>query len=273
MPATDPEKKLRYRKRRILVYGTLLALLWGFYVWVPWEFDFFSRRLPRLNPRVDPEASRLFSPGTRVLVITAHPDDSEFYIGGTLLKLADSRAQLTHILLTDGDKGYYPFEDSERNRKTRQAEQTTASKTWGASEIIFLGFPDGRLRANDEVVNQLGKAILEADPEYILSFDHDFPPRLSHGDHRKAGEAVEKALAQNVGNATWLLRFSTTAPNFAVDISDLWPKKKELLKIHASQFNGRRLEMVTNMVEESAIDDGVWLETPYAEGFRAQPLR
>lgn len=266
-PRAD-KKKIR-RRRRIIAYGSIFTAIWLFWLWVPWEYDFIPRRIPTPNLQIDPESGILFSPNARILVVTAHPDDSEFYIGGTLTKLAAKGAKLFHVVITDGDKGYYPFEDATANRKVRRQEQEKASGTWKAQEIVFLGFPDGRLRARPEVVERLTQEFARIKPDYILAFDYDFPPRLSHGDHRKAGESVKKALELNPHLCQWLLCYSTLAPNYVVDMSDEWPAKVELLKIHASQFNGEKLEFVKNMVEESAIEDGTRIDATYGEGFRA----
>lgn len=267
----DPTRPVLKRARgrsRWIVYGSLVLALWGFWVWQPWEYDFVPRKPPIPNPPVDPESDRLFAPGTRVVVVTAHPDDAEFYIGGTLTRLAASGADLFHIVVTDGDKAYYPFEDSESNRRVRRAEQTRASHTWKAQEIVFLGYPDGRLRVTDRLVERLVAEFKRLRPDYVLTFDGEYPPRLSHQDHRRSGDAVALALQQTPSLARWLMRFSTSAPNFVADISDQWEAKRALLKIHASQFHGERLERVTNMVEENAIDDGERIGTTYGEGFR-----
>lgn len=269
----DPQlKRKRNRRRRIVVYGSLIAILWGFWVWQPWEFDFFPRERPHPNPKVDPASARLFSRGTRVLIVTAHPDDSEFYVGGTLSKLRDADAVIRQVIVTEGDKAYYgPFTNVSENRRIRHQEALAAARAWGGQDLIFLGYADGRLKSNDRLVQRLQVEIEKFKPEYVLSFDFDYPPRMSHGDHRQTGRAVALAM-DKVAGVQWYLRFSTTAPNFIVDISDYWEQKKELLKIHKSQFNGDRLVHVTNMVEDSAMTDGERIGVTYGEGFRATDM-
>src|SRR5690349_3380955 len=96
-------RKRKHRKRRIIVYGGLLLAIYAFWIWQPYEWDIFPHQ-PVPNPPVDPDSKHLFSEGTKVLVVTAHPDDSAFYIGGFLTQLGRSGADVHQIICTDGDK-------------------------------------------------------------------------------------------------------------------------------------------------------------------------
>jgi len=48
-----------------------------------------------------PEAATL----ERVMVIVAHPDDAESWVGGTVAKLAREGATVSYVIVTNGDKG------------------------------------------------------------------------------------------------------------------------------------------------------------------------
>jgi LmbE family N-acetylglucosaminyl deacetylase len=271
MPLDDQTRRKR-RIRRVVVYGLLLGAFWGFWVWQPWEIDIIERRGPLPNPMVDPHVEKLFSKGTRVLVVTAHPDDSEFYIGGTLAKLRDSGAEMRQVILTDGDKAYYgPLTNAAENRVVRREEALAAARSWGAKDLIILGYPDGRLKVDSKLVARLRLEIEEFKPDYVLASDFEFPPRFSHRDHRRSGEAVALALVEP-SSAKWLLRFSTAHPNYVVDMTEYWPEKMEMLKVHKSQFHGDRLVGITNMVENRSIEDGEIIGASYGEGFRATQL-
>ncbi|HWA82929.1 MAG TPA: PIG-L family deacetylase, partial [Fimbriimonadaceae bacterium] len=116
-------RKKRYRKRRIVVYGGLFVAAYVFWIWQPYEYQFFPRPIPKPNPPVDPDTKHLFSPGTKVLVVTAHPDDSAFFIGGFLTQLGRSGAEIHQTICTDGDKGYYwVFSQPSENRRERREE-------------------------------------------------------------------------------------------------------------------------------------------------------
>src|SRR5262245_11919332 len=41
----------------------------------------------------------------RVLVVTAHPDDSEFGAGGTIAKFGKDGCEITYVIVTNGNKG------------------------------------------------------------------------------------------------------------------------------------------------------------------------
>ncbi len=271
-----PEQKLalrrKHRRRRIIVYGSLLLTIYAFWIWQPYEIDLIPHQ-PNPNPPIDPDTGHLFSPGTKVLVVTAHPDDSAFYIGGFLTQLGKSGAEIHQIICTDGDKAYYwIFAEPESLRKVRRNEAIEEMHAWSGQDVLFLGKPDGRLRADDALVKRIRRRIDEIQPEYVICFDGDYPPRMSHQDHRRSGEAAAEA-AIGAPSVRWLMRFSTHAPNWICDISNDWDSQQKLLQIHASQFHGDRLEMVTNMVEDLAIKDAQRINATYGEGFRCVRLK
>lgn len=254
-------------------YGSFFALIYAFLWYQPYEIDIFPRRPPEPNPMVDPDSKQLFSKGTRVLIVTAHPDDSEFYIGGMLVKLARSGADLHQVICTDGDKGYYLFfTNAARNRIVRKEEASNAAKAWNAKSLVFLGYPDRFLHADGDVIDRIAAEIERVQPEYILTFDGDYPPRASHQDHRRCGDATMIA-AKRTHVAKWIMMFQTIAPNYVVDISDLWDDQKKLLMIHKSQFYGKRLDGVENMISSIAEKDGALASFDMGEGLRCVKLQ
>lgn len=264
------ERKRRNRRRRVIAYGSIAAVLVGFYYYQPNRIDFIPRHIPSPNPRLDPDAKHLFAKGARVAIVTAHPDDAEFFLGGTLTQLGAAGAKITLIVCTSGDKAFYPWEDGHRLAAVRVGEQREAFDRWHGAKLVFLGYPDGRLHPNDDVKARVLQELQSADPDYILAFDADYPPRISHGDHRSAGAVVQDVAAKT--NAKWLLLFQTIAENYTVDITNQWDEKTVLLALHRSQFAGKKLEAVTGFVEDMAINYGAKINVTYGEGFRAVKL-
>lgn len=251
--------------------GFLTAgLLTILYLWNPQKIELFPKAAPE-GPRVTPEEVGLFA-RRRAAVVFAHPDDAEFYISGTLLKLKASGARMLFVLTTDGGKAYYPpfTTDVEANRRVRREEQLESAAQYGA-EVVFLDAPDGRYTPDATEQGKLLRALQAFDPEIVLTFDGEYPPRVQHRDHRNSGVATEAVVART--GAEWLLRFSTHAPNLYVDTTGFWDERERLLAIHRSQFTAEKMPMIANMVRGMSEADGERAGTELAEGFRATRLR
>jgi LmbE family N-acetylglucosaminyl deacetylase len=275
---SKPTKPPRSRGRRILaslgrILFLLVAILGWLYWWNPQKLHYPRKKPPVPNPRIDPDSKRLFANGTRVTVVSAHPDDTEFYISGTLLKLAKAGAKITIIVVTDGDKSYYPpfTTDVAENRRVRRLEQERAGQAYGA-KVVMLGGPDGRYNPDETKLRQkLRDAIQESKPDYLFAFESDYLPTVQHRDHENTGRAATE-LAKDIG-ADWLLLYATMANNYYVDTTGTWDQRSELLAIHASQFYGEKLKRIRGFVMDKAFTDGEEIGTETAEGFRVVLLR
>ncbi len=206
------------------------------------------------------------------MVVVAHPDDSEFYIAGTLLSLQKSGAEIYQLLHTDGDKAYYFWADNSALREIRRAEQRTASAQYGVKELRFLGYPDGRLRRNSDTLTATKKAIQDWKPDYILCMDSAYPPRASHQDHRRSGELAEEAV-RALGWKGWLLRYSSMAPNYVVNVDKVIDQRIASLAIHKSQFFGEKLKRIQAHLTDSAVEQASDAGFTYGEAFRAERLK
>src|SRR5205085_4802281 len=82
----------------------------------------------------------------RVMVITAHPDDSEFGAGGTVGRLVKEGREVTYLIATNGNKGSGDRTMTpERLAAIRAEEQRHAARTLGVAGVTFLGYEDGEL--------------------------------------------------------------------------------------------------------------------------------
>ena len=68
-----------------------------------------------------------------VLAVGAHPDDVEFYCGGTLLKYARAGHPVFITLTTSGNIGSNVIEGREEIARTREAEQLEAAKLYAVA--------------------------------------------------------------------------------------------------------------------------------------------
>jgi LmbE family N-acetylglucosaminyl deacetylase len=264
-------------KRILKSIGRMLlmfcAIVGGAYWWNPQRLHYPTKKAPANFPQIDPESVRLSIGAPRLTVVVGHPDDAEFFISGTLLKLYEVDVKITLIVVTDGDKSYYPpgFTNVEENRRVRRQEQTAASAEYGA-EVVFLGGPDGRYNPDEPRLRaKLKAAIDESNPDYLMAFDSEYLPMVQHRDHENSGRATTE-LAPGT-SARWLLLFATTAPNYTVDTSKYWQKRSELLAVHKSQFSGVKLNLIRGTVYDKEMKDGEAAGFELGEAFRAIKLK
>ena len=75
----------------------------------------------------------------RVLVVNAHPDDSDFGASGTIAQWVKAGIEVGYVLCTNGDQG---GEESgiplEEMPQVRQREQREAGAIIGVTDITFL---------------------------------------------------------------------------------------------------------------------------------------
>jgi LmbE family N-acetylglucosaminyl deacetylase len=188
----------------------------------------------------------------RVLVVGAHPDDAEFFAGGTLATLARAGVSVGLVVCTDGSLGGRGIDDTAR---VRREEQRAAADALGIGEVTHLDHADGALEPGDELRRQLVREIRRQRPELVLGHD----PRtlwtrfgrqaaLGHSDHRAAGRALLDALYprgrspnfyRELDLEPWWPRelwlFDTQEPDWLADVSNGWEPKLAALRRHESQ--------------------------------------
>lgn len=134
----------------------------------------------------------------RVLVVTAHPDDVDFGAAGTVAAFTDAGVHVTYCVVTDGDAGGDERAMARHEMaEIRRDEQRGAAAVVGVHDVVFLGYPDGRLSASFELRRDLSRVIREVQPQRVLA---QSPERnwerifASHPDHLAAGEAATCAV-------------------------------------------------------------------------------
>ena len=193
---------------------------------------------------------------SRILVITAHPDDVDFGAAGTVARWTEAGTEVSYCIVTDGAAGGSdPSISRPEMAALRQAEQTAAAKQVGVHELRFLGYPDGRLEATLGLRKDLARVIRQVRPDRLLcpSPERNYARTgVSHPDHRAAGSAALDAVYPDARNPfafpelladegldAWKVRevwlSGSPAPNHYVDITDVFGRKIAALRAHASQ--------------------------------------
>lgn len=162
----------------------------------------------------------------RVLAVAAHPDDLEYFCGGTLALLARQGAQVAAVLATRGEKGGDPVR--------RLAEQEAAARVLGYRHQV-LDFPDGGVRAHLPALRSaVERVIVQTEPDLVMTFDHTWPyPVYDHDDHMAVAEAVTGLWP----GLCWL--FHTRRPTLSVEITDVFAAKAAAFAAHRSQLPRR----------------------------------
>ena len=198
-----------------------------------------------------------------ILAIGAHPDDLEIFAFGSLAAWAGLGARLTLAIATDGARG--GSLPPERLVALRAGETRAALAPLG--EPLFLGFPDGALRADAALEQALRDLIGQAKPDLLLTH----APNDYHADHR----ALSVAALQASGFLVPVLFMDTMngtgfSPTHWVDVTAHWPAKAAAILAHASQDPAR---FVATANRQAAFRAGECNAPPEAraEAFRFEP--
>ena len=145
------------------------------------------------------------------MVILAHPDDPEFFLGGTIEEWVKQGHEVSYLLLTMGQRGVSPqFPDPSNLEKVREEEQRNAAAKLGVSKVEFLDYQDGYLVPDIEARRKVAREIRKTRPDIIATFDPLLiyqAGRINHPDHRAAGQIVIDAIFPAVGNAAFFPEF------------------------------------------------------------------
>lgn len=190
----------------------------------------------------------------RVLVVTAHPDDSEFGAGGTVARMAREGREVTYVVVTNGNKGSGDRTMTpERLAAIRAEEQRNAARVLGVERVQFLGYPDGELEDTRDLRRDIAREIRRWRPDLVITQNPHRTYNLgaSHRDHRiVAGvtlDCVYPLARDHMAFPELMPEFEPhkvrevyvmqwEQPHVVVDISTTMDLKLKALACHASQF-------------------------------------
>jgi LmbE family N-acetylglucosaminyl deacetylase len=227
----------------------------------------------------------------RILCISAHPDDNEFTIAGSVARWAREGRDVGFCLVTTGGAGVNEHTPSNEGLiPIREKETRAAAKILGVKDVILLGYADGTLEPTLAMRRDLTRAIRRFRPDIVVCGDPTVRyygnEYLNHPDHRAvASAALDAVFPSSETNAIFpeLLAEGLPAhkvkqvfisgslqPDVFVDIARTLPLKCRALKAHRSQVG--KGEWVDQLLAAWAARDGKKAGLRHAEAFKRMVL-
>jgi LmbE family N-acetylglucosaminyl deacetylase len=216
---------------------------------------------------------------SRVLVVTAHPDDVDFGAAGSVAVWTNAGIEVAYCIATDGDAGGSDRSLSRTEMAAiRREEQLEAAKVVGVSDVTYLGFEDGRVVIDLELRRAISRVIRRFRPDRVVS---QSPERnwsriyASHPDHMAVGEAalcavypdarnpfafpdlLEEGLEPHTVPEMWIM--TSDRSDRVVDTTEVFDLKLTALGSHRSQVgDGAHLEsLLRNWMSDTAVTAGL----------------
>ena len=215
---------------------------------------------------------------SKIIIISAHPDDETLGAGGTILKHKKNGDEVYWLIVTDvfESEGF-----SNERVLSRKQEIENVSKLYSFNNVYNLGYPTMKL--NDiilfELVNKISRIFQEIEPETIYVMNRSD----AHSDHRIVFDAVmsctksfrypyvKKVLMYECLSETEfapILPERVFQPNYFVDISDFLNNKIKIMKIFDSELGEHPFPRSIKNIEALATYRGATIGVNYAEAFQ-----
>lgn len=223
----------------------------------------------------------------RVLAIHAHPDDVEILAGGTLALLAERGHSVTIATMTPGDCGSAEL-GPEEIAAVRRKEAAAAARLIGA-EYVCVEFRDLAIFNDDASRRKVTAVLRRTRPDLILTSspvdylcDHEAASALVRDACFAAPAPNYAAPGEPLAGIPHLYYMdpiegkdregNSIAPEFLIDVTRVFERKREMLACHASQRNWLRHHHGTDdyllQMERWTRERGQLAGVEYAEGFR-----
>ena len=212
-----------------------------------------------------------------VLVIAAHPDDEVLGCGGTIARHADAGDQVQVLIVAEGTTSRQQQRDrmqaTDELSALAQAAQL-AGAILGAQGVELMDLPDNRLDSLDrlDLIKQIEERIARHQPQ-VVYVHHAGDVNVDHRRLHEAvvtacrpmpGQPVRRLLSFEVVSSTeWQPPGSAPAfqPNWFVEISDQWQRKREALVAYTSEMrpwpHARSLEALEHLARWRGAQVGV----------------
>lgn len=231
---------------------------------------------------------------TRILMIHAHPDDAEILAGGTLALLSELGHAIVIVSMTPGDCGSAEF-GPEEIAALRRREAAASADQIGAQyrcaefrDLAIFNCEESRLRVT-EILRWARPSIVITAAPADYHCDHEATNQLVRDACFGASAPNYRTGAQHAADplpAIPHLYFVDPVlgmdrdgcpvdPDFVVDVSSTFQRKRQMLEAHASQREWlRRQHGIDDYIlamERWTRDRGRLAGLEFGEGFRRYP--
>ncbi len=217
-----------------------------------------------------------------LMVITAHPDDAEVQMGGTLAKLTQSGKRALIVDLCDGEPAEFAAPGTRRQQAMRAAQLLGADR-------VFLDLQDRFIIDTIPTRLKLAQLIRRQRPDMVFATTD----ACIHPDHAAIGPLVDAAVfyarlkqweqvpggQQLADTQPWVVK-RLFFPHckmepvwgdfaFAVDVSATYALKKRALAEYSSIFQVAQGDQLLELYEAEDMHMGRLFGVAYAEVFKS----
>ncbi|MDJ0915881.1 MAG: PIG-L deacetylase family protein [Desulfobacterales bacterium] len=223
-----------------------------------------------------------------VMVVSAHPDDSEFGMAGTIARWVKENQKVIYVVCTSGDKG-----TSDRNitpeqlTALREKEQQAAAEALGVYEVLFLRHRDQELEDTPEFRKQIVSLIRTYRPRIVMTSD-PYRRYVWHRDHRIIGQVVMDAVFPYARDylaypdfikkglephqVKEIYFWGAEDINYRSDITESFDLKLAALRCHKSQIDQLKVADIEEWLRERCRLMAEGEDFELAEGFHREVL-
>ncbi|HUC76010.1 MAG TPA: PIG-L family deacetylase [Vicinamibacterales bacterium] len=217
-----------------------------------------------------------------VLAFGAHPDDLEAVMGGTAAKLAAKGRSILFVDLSDGE----PARHGQLGERTRQAIK--AASILGVARYT-LELRDRLIHDTIEARLSVARLIRVHAPRLVFTTagsgvhpDHQavtnivvngvFYARLPKWEALREGEILAGTGPHEIQRLFFghcRMELAWPSFDFAVDVTEMYPRKLEALRAYESVFSGSQADLLEKYTAEDRYV-GSLVGVRYAEAFKAR---
>lgn len=213
----------------------------------------------------------------RILIFSAHPDDAEFAMGGTLLLLAKQH-DVTICTMTDGCAGTFG------NAEVRREEAQVAAE-FARARLLWIGKRDCTLEYTRYQAFEIASIIRAEKPDLVFApgpSDGSYRSGKKHPDHVALGKCVRDAarfarfnideIQGERHTIRQLIYYMLDAheATLAVAVDEVREQLKELWAKHATQMQLRDNNIERHLLEWRAINADQQRGTKLVECFKTE---